>query len=73
MRTAIEDVGVNLRRLDVTMPKQLLHGTNVVACLQKMGGKAVAQRLQVLRAKLWKLIEQQTTEPIPTSRWTLLS
>ena len=43
MRTAIEDVGVDLRRLDVTMPKQRLHGTNAVACLQQMGFKAVAQ------------------------------
>ena len=45
VRAAIEHVGVDLRRLEIAMAKQLLDRANVVAGLEQMGGKAVAQRV----------------------------
>jgi len=38
-RPAVEDVGVNHRRLSVTMIEQLLHGSDVATGFQKMGGE----------------------------------
>jgi hypothetical protein len=37
-------MGVDHRRLDITVAEQLLHGANVAAVLQQVGGKRVAQR-----------------------------
>src|SRR5687767_7662051 len=43
--TPVEDVGVDHRRGDVAVAKQLLNGTDVVAVLEKMRGERVAQRM----------------------------
>ena len=40
---AVEDVGVDHRRLQVPMAEQLLDGADVVAVLQQVGGEAVTE------------------------------
>src|SRR6266700_2402909 len=43
--TLVQHVRVDHRRRDVRMPEQLLHGADVVAIVQQMGGKGMAQRV----------------------------
>src|SRR5205807_4510184 len=42
----VGDVGVNLRRRNVAVPEQGLHGTRVGAVLQQVRRKAVPQRVR---------------------------
>ena len=42
-RSAIEDAGVNLRGGYVPVPEELLHGADVVAVFQQVGGEGVAE------------------------------
>ena len=42
-RSAIEDVGVNLGGGYVPVPEELLHGADVVAVFQQVGGEGVAE------------------------------
>lgn len=42
----VGDVGVDLRRRDIAVTKQRLHGARVRAVLQKMGCEAVPQRVR---------------------------
>ena len=38
-------MGVNHGGLDIFMAQQLLHGANVVAIFEQVGGKAMAKRM----------------------------
>jgi len=38
---SIEDVSVNHRRFHILMPEQFLHGADIVAILQQVGGETV--------------------------------
>ena len=42
-RTFVEDMGVDLGSLYIFMPKQFLNGTDIVASLKQMGGRAMAE------------------------------
>jgi hypothetical protein len=44
-RTTVEDVRVDHRRSHVAVPKQLLDRANIVACLEEVSGKTVAERV----------------------------
>jgi hypothetical protein len=39
----VEDMGVDLRGLDILVAEQLLHGADVVAGFEEVGGKAVTE------------------------------
>ena len=41
-RAPVQDVGVDLRGLDVTMAQQLLHGADVIAGFKQVGGEGVS-------------------------------
>jgi hypothetical protein len=45
--SAIQDVGVDHRRLDSPMAEKLLHGADVVAGLEQVGGERMAKRVAV--------------------------
>lgn len=49
--SAIQDVGVNLRRADVAVTEELLYGTDVRARLQQVGGERVAERMRRRRLR----------------------
>ena len=42
-RAPVQDVGVDLRGLDVSMAQQLLHGADVIAGFKQVGGEGVAE------------------------------
>ena len=46
---AIEDVGVNHRRFHVLVAKEFLHRADIVAILQQMRSKGVAEGVAVTR------------------------
>jgi hypothetical protein len=48
-RTAVQHVRVDLRRRDVSMAEQFLHGADVAAVLQEVGRKRMAKGVRVAR------------------------
>ena len=40
---ALKNMGVNHRSLHILMPQEFLHGADVVAVFEQVGGKAVAE------------------------------
>ena len=44
-RPLVQDVSVDLRRADIAMAEELLHGTDVAAGLEQVGGERVPQSM----------------------------
>ena len=47
-RAAVQHVGVDHGRADVSVAQQFLHGPDVVVVLQQVGGKRVAKSIRIL-------------------------
>ena len=54
VRTTIQDVGVDLRRADVSMPEQFLNGTDVLALLEQMRGEGAPEGMAGFLIPAWR-------------------
>jgi hypothetical protein len=70
---AIQDVGVDHGRLDVTVAQQLLDRADVIACTQQIGSKSVAQRvrtdglrnLRLPRCRMDRFLQHRLVDVVP--------
>ena len=61
----LDDVGVDLRRRDISMAEKLLHRAQISPPLQKMAGKGVSQHMRRDAGRLYPRGKGERLELLP--------